>query len=184
MIYLELFFVFFTIGLFTLGGGYAMIPMIEEQVIARGWITQEELINFIGISESTPGPFAVNMATFIGQTRGGVLGSAVATLGVVLPSFIIIYVIARFLHDFLKYKKARWALDGVKPIIVGLLFAVVLKLVNNNILGGAYDFNNIDYIGLAIMVLMFSLKAIYKKISPVFLIIISALLGLVLYQFF
>ncbi|MGB4181490.1 MAG: chromate transporter, partial [Bacilli bacterium] len=74
MIYLELFFVFFTIGLFTLGGGYAMIPMIEEQVIARGWITQEELINFIGISESTPGPFAVNMATFIGQTQGGVLG--------------------------------------------------------------------------------------------------------------
>jgi chromate transporter len=184
MIYLELFFVFFIIGLFTLGGGYAMIPMIEEQVVARGWITRAELYNFIGISESTPGPFAVNIATFIGQSRAGILGSVMATAGVVLPSFIIICLIARFLQDFLKYKKIQWALDGVKPVIVGLLFAVVLRLINNNFLGGVYDFKNVDLVGIAIMFMMYTLKAVCKRISPVFLIIISALLGLVLYQIF
>ena len=85
MIYLELFFVFFIIGLFTLGGGYAMIPMIEEQVVARGWITRAELYNFSGISESTPGPFAGNIATFIGQSRAGILGSVMATAGSFCP---------------------------------------------------------------------------------------------------
>ena len=184
MIYLELFVVFFTIGLFTLGGGYAMIPMIEEQVISRGWITIEELYNFIGISESTPGPFAVNIATFIGHTQAGILGSIVATFSVVLPSFIIILLIAKFLHNFLKYKHVRWALDGVKPIIVGLLFSVVLSLINNNIMNGEYNWRNIDFIGLAIMVGIFILKTIYKKFSPILLIIISAFLGLLLYQIF
>ncbi|MDD4076688.1 MAG: chromate transporter [Bacilli bacterium] len=184
MIYLELFFVFFTIGLFTLGGGYAMIPMIEEQVISRGWMTHEELYNFIGISESTPGPFAVNIATFIGHSQAGILGSITATISVVLPSFIIILLIAKFLHNFLKYKQVRWALDGVKPIIVGLLFAVVLSLINNNIMGGDYNWRDIDFIGVAIMGGMFILKAVNKRFSPILLIIISALLGLVLYQVF
>ena len=162
-----------------------MIPLIEAEVVAkRRWLDREGFLELLALAQAAPGVIAMNIAVFVGYQIRKNKGVAVTTLGAVLPSFIIIYVIARFLHDFLKYKKARWALDGVKPVIVGLLFAVVLKLVNNNILGGAYDFNNIDYIGLAIMVLMFSLKAIYKKISPVFLIIISALLGLVLYQFF
>ena len=184
MIYLELFIVFFAIGLFTLGGGYAMIPMISEQVISRGWISLDELYNFIGISESTPGPFAVNIATFIGHSQAGILGSVVATTGVVLPSLIIIIIIAKFLHNFLKYRQVRWALDGVKPVIVGLLFAVVLSLINNNILDGKYDWKNIDFIGFAIMAAMLTVKIVYKKFNPILLILISALLGLVLYQIF
>ena len=98
MEFLELFFTFFKLGLFTFGGGYAMIPLLTEEVLAHGWMTQAEILNFIAVAESTPGPIAVNMATFIGATRGEVilsgfvgkfLGSFVATLGVVLPSFII-----------------------------------------------------------------------------------------------
>ena len=89
MIYLQLFVTFFEIGLFTFGGGYAMISLIRDKALALGWLTEEQLLNMIAVAESTPGPIAVNMATFVGSTQGGVLGALTATLGVVLPSFII-----------------------------------------------------------------------------------------------
>ena len=94
MIYLKLFLSFFKIGLFTFGGGYAMIPLIQETVLNNNWMGLEKLIDFIAISESTPGPFAINMATFIGTTKGGFIGAVFSTLGVVLPSFIIILIVA------------------------------------------------------------------------------------------
>ena len=101
MIFFELFITFFKIGLFTFGGGYAMLPLIQEEVTTRNWIPLEDLINFIAVSESTPGPFAINMATYVGSEVGGVygvmgsiFGSFCATLGVVLPSFIIILIIS------------------------------------------------------------------------------------------
>mgnify|MGYP001855516110 FL=1 len=103
MEYLTLFWVFFKIGLVSFGGGYGMIPMIQDEVIGRGWLTQEQLLNFIGISESTPGPLAVNIATFIGSSRAGILGALCATVGVVLPSFVIILLIAAFFKNFLKF---------------------------------------------------------------------------------
>ncbi|MDO4387133.1 MAG: chromate transporter, partial [Clostridia bacterium] len=90
MIYLRLFLTFLMIGAVSFGGGYGMISLIRETVISNGWLTESELINFIAVSESTPGPLAVNMATFIGASQGGILGSLLATLGVVLPSFVII----------------------------------------------------------------------------------------------
>ena len=90
MIYFDLFFTFLKIGLFTIGGGYAMLPMIREEVSSHGWLSQSELIDFIAVSESTPGPFAVNIATFVGTRTGGIFGGLCATLGVVLPSFVII----------------------------------------------------------------------------------------------
>lgn len=90
MIYLELFFTFFKIGLFTFGGGYAMIPMIQQSVVAKGWLTVDEVMSFVGIAESTPGPFAINIATFVGMSQSGILGAVCTTLGVVMPSFIII----------------------------------------------------------------------------------------------
>ena len=101
MILFELFFTFFKIGALTFGGGYAMIPFVREQVLLHGWLTEEELLNMIAVSESTPGPIAVNMATFVGSNEAGVLGSIAATLGVVLPSFIIILIIASLLKNFL-----------------------------------------------------------------------------------
>ena len=109
MIFWQLFITFFQIGLFTIGGGYAMIPMIEEEVVRQGWLTHTQLVDFIAVAESTPGPFAVNTATYVGITTGmraggnlfwGLLGSFLATLGVVLPSFLIILIIAKFFASF------------------------------------------------------------------------------------
>ena len=101
MICLKLFLTFFEIGLFTFGGGYAMISLIREKALSFGWLTEEELLNMIAVSESTPGPIAVNMATFVGSAQGGLLGSLAATLGVVLPSFIIILLISALIRSFL-----------------------------------------------------------------------------------
>ena len=94
MIFLELFLTFLMIGAFTFGGGYAMLPLIQEEVAAKGWIDAASLVDFVAVSESTPGPFAINMATYVGSEMGGVLGAACATLGVVLPSFVIFLIVA------------------------------------------------------------------------------------------
>ncbi len=192
MILLELFYVFFFIGLLTIGGGYAMIPMIKDEVVTRGWMTMEELLNFFAIAESTPGPFAVNTATMVGFSQAGIVGAIVATLSVVLPSFIIILIIAKYITNFLKYKQVKWALDGVKPIVVGLIVGVVLNLIANDVLGltTVLDLFNkslvietVDYMSLIIMIAMFLLKMKFKKLSPIFMIIISAVLGIIIYGF-
>ena len=103
MIYLRLFLNFLMIGALSFGGGYGMVSLVRETVLSNGWLTENEFLNFIAVSESTPGPLAVNMATFIGSTQGGILGSFVATLGVVLPSFLIILLIAFALKNLKKY---------------------------------------------------------------------------------
>ena len=103
MIYLKLFLNFLMIGALSFGGGYGMVSLVRETVISNGWLTESEFLNFIAVSESTPGPLAVNMATFIGSTQGGILGSFLATLGVVLPSFVIILLIAAVLKNLMKY---------------------------------------------------------------------------------
>ena len=117
MIYLQLFFEFFLIGLFTFGGGYAMIPLVREMVLENGWLTESQFYDFIGVCESTPGPIAINMATFVGSDQAGILGSACATLGVVLPSFIIILIIAMVSGKFLKNKYVQRALNGIKAVV-------------------------------------------------------------------
>ena len=131
---LLLFWTFFKIGLFTIGGGYAMIPMINDEVISRGWLTQEELVDFMGIAESTPGPFAINIATFVGMNECGVLGAIFTTLGVVLPSFIIILIISKIITLFLENRFVKYALTGVRPVVVGLIASVAIGLIITSIL--------------------------------------------------
>lgn len=132
MIYLELFWTYFKIGLFTIGGGYAMLPMIRAEVVGSyGWITEQGLIDFIAIAESTPGPFAVNLATFVGfETAStayngsvfmGILGSAAATFAVVLPSLVIIIIVSIIFEKFIKSKVVKGFFSGVKPVVVGLV---------------------------------------------------------------
>ena len=120
MIYLKLFLTFLEIGAVSFGGGYGMISLIRETVLANGWLTEAQFLNFIAVSESTPGPLAVNMATFIGASQGGILGSLLATLGVVLPSFVIILLIAALLRSLLKYAGVSAFLSGVRPCVVAL----------------------------------------------------------------
>ncbi|OLA10553.1 MAG: chromate transporter, partial [Coprobacillus sp. 28_7] len=128
MIYLKLFITFLEIGLVSFGGGYGMIALIREKVLINNWLTESEFLNFVGIAESTPGPIAVNMATFVGSSQAGVLGSLVATIGVVLPSFIIILIIASIFKNLLKYEIVKSILDYIKPAIVGLIIGTGLLL--------------------------------------------------------
>lgn len=193
MIYLELFWTFFKIGLFTIGGGYAMIPLITDEVVSNGWLAEELLVDFIAISESTPGPFAINIATFVGayatRAAGGIgfFGAVLATLGVVLPSFIIIFIIAAALTKLTKSRIVRDIFSGLRPAVVGLIAYAFVSIAMTTIFGGIklFDFStygNIDFIGLVIFVIIFGLSLIKKpKLHPIALIAISALLGIIGY---
>jgi chromate transporter len=184
MIYLLLFFEFFKIGLFTFGGGYAMIPLVKELVLKYDWVTEEEFYNFIGVCESTPGPIAINMATFIGAEQGGFWGSVCATFGVVLPSLIIIILVASILSKFIKNKYVQFFLKGVKPVVVGLILStgivLLAKVVGYQSLE-TFNFNLQSTIIFGILVLLFLLfKYVFKKkINNILLICISAVLGIV-----
>ena len=189
MIVLELFLTFFEIGALTFGGGYAMIPFVREQVLLHGWLTEEELLNMIAVSESTPGPIAVNMATFVGSNEAGILGSACATFGVVLPSFIIILIVASLLKNFLKYNGVKAFLSGVRPCVVSLILGTAITLFLSVLIGiGGGDFTpNIDLKGIIIFAIIIVIASIYKKIkgkkpSPILMIAISACLGMILYS--
>ena len=118
MIYLELFLIFFKIGAFTFGGGYAMLPLIQQEVLSQGWMDLEQLVNFIAVSESTPGPLAVNLSTYIGAETGGLLGSFCATVGVVLPSFVIILLVAKFYQAFQTNTLVKGCMNGLRPTVV------------------------------------------------------------------
>ena len=181
MIYLELFLTFFMIGAFTFGGGYAMLPMIQEQVGLR-WghiISQQTMVDFVAVSESTPGPFAVNMATYVGSEVAGVLGAACATLGVVLPSFMVILIVARIYDKFRKSKLVRSVMSGLKPAVVGLIASAVLGVFLTVFFPGGWTVNVVlgprFYVSLGIFLVMLLLA--FKKTHPIVVILISALLG-------
>ena len=163
MIYLDLFLTFLKIGLFTFGGGYAMLPMIQEEVASHGWLDQSELIDFIAVSESTPGPFAVNIATFVGTRTGGIFGGLCATLGVVLPSFVIILIVARCYQKFKSNKLVTGAMNGLKPAVVGLIASAF----------GTAQF----YVSLGIFAVAVVLA--FKKLHPILIILLSAVIGII-----
>lgn len=191
MLLLKLFVTFFEIGLFTFGGGYAMISLVMEKTLANGWLTEEEILNMIAVSESTPGPIAVNMATFVGSTQAGILGSAMATLGVVLPSFIIILLISAVIKNFLKYEGVKAFLLGVRPCVIALILGTGITLTLSNLFNfksiGTSSFSP-DIKGIIIFAVVLAASFIYKRIkekkpSPILVILLSAILGMILYSF-
>ena len=126
---LTLFWTFFKIGAFTFGGGYAMIPLIQRETVEKhGWITEDDILEIIAIAESTPGPIAINSATFVGFRTAGVLGAACATLGVVLPSFIIISAISAVLSAFLEFRAVRYAFFGIRAGVLGLVIKALVTM--------------------------------------------------------
>lgn len=188
MIYLQLFLTFLKIGAFTFGGGYAMISIIRESVVGSGWISEEQFLNFIAVSESTPGPFAINMATFVGSTKGGIPGAILATLGVALPSFLIILLIAAVLRGLMKYAGVQAFLSGVRPCVVGLILATGLTvalqtLLSVKTLGDSPVFNWQGVIIFALCAVAATLWKHFKKktVSPILLILFSAGLGMLFY---
>ena len=176
MIGLNLFWTFFKIGLFTFGGGYAMIPLIRSEVTAHGWAQTEDILDFIAVSESTPGPFAINMATFIGRTTGGIWGAVFATLGVVLPSFVIILFVAGAYDKYKNNKLVNGALTGLRPAVIGMIAAALITL-------GIEVVRPKDGIGMAstiINIAIFSVMTVLalKKKSPVMIIMLSGAVGI------
>ena len=177
---LELFWIFFKIGLFTFGGGYAMIPLIRQEMVSGGFLTVDQVNQFIGIAESTPGPFAVNMATFAGFHTYGLWGSVFATLGVVLPSFIIILLIAYFSDKFIKTRPVQTILRFLKPVILGLILSAGLSVLLHSVLGNYFETIDFDSTALIIFAVVLGLS-FYKKLTPIHLVLISAILGMTLY---
>ena len=183
MIYLILFLEFFKIGLFCFGGGFGMLPLIEETVIAHSWMTQSQFYDFVGVCESTPGPIAVNVATYVGATQGGFLGSLAATLGTVLPSFIIIVLIASVLKNFTENKYFKSFVSGIQPVIIALILSTGVKLLIAALGYVSVNEINFDFISLIIFALIFAiyffaLKVLKKKLSAVYIILISCVLGI------
>lgn len=187
MIYLDLFITFFKIGLFTIGGGYAMIPLIQQEVIDNNWLNMTQLIDFLAVSESTPGPFAVNIATFVGMETAGILGALMTTTAVILPSLIIIILIARLFAGFQKNKWVQGALAGIRPVIVGLIASAALTLMSKSLLSPGvkiYDiksFTEALYIREIIIFLICSLIYFKYKLHPINLVFLSAGLGILIF---
>lgn len=190
MIYLKLFLTFLEIGAFSFGGGYGMISLVREAVIENGWLSEGEFINFIAVSESTPGPLAVNMATFVGASQGGIPGALLATAGVVLPSFIIILIIAALIKNLLRYAGVKAFLSGVRPCVVALVLATAATMALSlffslKTLGEPVSADWRALLIFAVLaVFSFVLKLAKKKSpSPILMIVLSAGLGIVFYGF-
>ncbi len=182
MTFLTLFLTFFKIGITTFGGGYAMIPMIQAEVISHGWMTHEELINFIAVSESTPGPFAVNISTYVGAQTGGFFGALCATFGVVLPSFLIILAVAKCFLRFRSSKLVSAAMDGLHPAVVGLISAAAVSIAQT-----VFSFAPLQNAGaffcsdtfFALIIFAISMALVFwKKWHPIIVIAIAAGLGI------
>lgn len=181
MIYLTLFLEFLKIGAFTFGGGYAMIPFIQETVLRHNWLTNQELIDFIAVSESTPGAFAVNISTYVGSQVGGFLGAVLATTGVVLPAFLIILIIAKIYDKFKENNNVKGAMFGLKSTVVGLIAAAVISIALEvffpvKITAMVFTTSEFWFSLVVFAVMLFLL--LYKKFSPVIIIVLSAALGI------
>ncbi|MBU5676449.1 chromate transporter [Alkaliphilus sp. MSJ-5] len=165
----ELFTMFFRIGAFTFGGGYAMLPIIQNEVVEkRKWATDDEIIDYYAIGQCTPGVIAVNTATFIGYKKKGIIGGITATLGVVLPSLILITIIATFFKHFQDYKVVQYAFGGIRVGVVALIANTVIKMLKQTAK---------DRIGIAIFISAFLIIA-FIDISPIVVIVMAALIGI------
>ena len=185
MIYLQLFYEFFKTGLFAIGGGLATIPFLSKMAKAYGWFSQQELSNMFAISESTPGPIGINMATYVGFKVGGIPGALCATIGEVSPAIIIIIVIARILKQFKDNRYVKYAFEGIRPVTFGLIFSAFITIFTSSVVfvdaykesGLISDLIDPKVIGIFILVLALNYKF---KIHPIFYVILSAIIGMLI----
>jgi len=184
MIYLELFLGFLKIGCFAFGG-YAAIPLIREMVLEHGWLTDESISYMIAVSESTPGPIMVNMATYVGKSQGGFLGAVIATLATILPAFMIIVLLTMSLKSLLENTYVQAALDGMEPCIIGIIMATGAYMIFDNCISLkkkiVCDWKSV-VMTVILIVIMCGYKFVKKqKLSPIMLMLISACLGMAIF---
>lgn len=185
MIYLELLWAFLKVGTFSFGGAYGSIPLIRDVVMSHGWLSDEMFSYFVAVSESTPGPIMINMATYVGAGQAGFWGAALATLGVTLPSFFIILAIVAPMKNFIKNQYVQAALRGIKPCFIGIVLAMGTYMIFSNAVLSAQTFSA-DWRAVAITIILLGLSFGYKRFrrkgfSPILLIILSAGMGIVTY---
>ena len=189
MIYLQLFLTFLKVGAFAFGGGYAMLSLIGDSVLQYEWMTEQELLNFVGVETVVPGPIAVNMATYIGYTQGGFFGALLATIGVVLPSFIIILIVAAFLNNLLKYPPVKALIAGMRPALGGLILSVAATMALS-VFFGIESVRQIrfsfDWQTLAVLAAVIAIPLVWKRLkkkefSSILLVILSGVLGMLFF---
>ncbi|MBR5789227.1 MAG: chromate transporter [Lachnospiraceae bacterium] len=189
MTYLQLFIEFFKTGLFAIGGGMATIPFLTEIAKKYPWYTTRELIDMIAVSESTPGPVGVNMATFAGYMAGGIVGALIATLSLVLPSYIIILIIARMMNKFRDNKYVEFAFTGLRPAVVALMASAALSIFMIAFLPGEQGsiMERADIKAVILFVILFLImhvlaapKAKKIKVHPIVYILVGAIVGIIL----
>ena len=173
----ELFITYLKIGLFTFGGGYAMIALIEDEVSTKKkWISKEELADIVTIAESTPGPIAINSATYVGYKMNGVIGSAVATAGVVLPSFVIIYTISMFFDLFMSFEIVEYAFHGIKCAVGLIILRTGWKMIKS------FKRTPLHWILFAVSIIGITLINLFAlKFSSVYFVLVGAVIGLFVY---
>ena len=185
MIHLELLAGFLEVGLFSFGGAYGAIPLIRDVVMSYGWLEDEMLSYMIAVSESTPGPIMVNLATYVGSSQAGLPGALTATAAVVLPSFVIILLIMAILKRLLKYPWVQAVLRGMKPCMIGIILATGLYMVFRHCFGGIAGFSpDVTAILLTVCLaaLYFGSRRVLKNgLSPIALIGVSAVAGIIVY---
>lgn len=178
MAYLELFFTFFKVGLFTIGGGLAAIPLLQEYALSYGWVDNQAFADMIAISQSTPGPIGINMATYVGFEQFGVLGSIVATVGMVSPSIIIITIIAKFLTRFSKHPMVISVLGGIRPAVVGIILAAAYSIAVSSL----YIPGQTRQMILSFVLLVgFAILNKLTKWHPALYILIAAVVGIIVF---
>lgn len=184
--YLKLYFIFFKVGLFTIGGGLAAIPLLQEEVLTRGWLTLAEFTDMIAVSESTPGPIGANVATYVGYSQHGILGSVVATMGLVTPSVIIIIIIARFVMSFRENKIVDAVFVGLRPAVTGLILSAAYSVAlitmfqfdlfkDTNLI---QDLFNVK--AIALFVVFYYLVQKFK-LHPIYYIVLAGCIGVLIF---
>ena len=183
MLYLQLFYTFFKIGLFGFGGGYAMLSMIQGEVVTRhGWLTSQEFTDIVAISQMTPGPIGINSATYVGFTAtGSVWGSIIATLAVVLPSFILMLAISKFFLKYQKHPVVEAVFSGLRPAVVGLLASAALVLMNAENFSSPKE-DMYSFIISCLIFLVAFIGTMKYKLNPILMIVACGIAGLILYQ--
>lgn len=187
MIYWELFLGFLKVGCFSFGGAYAAIPLIRDVVLSYHWVDDEMMSYMIAVSESTPGPIMLNMATYVGASQAGIPGAILASLAVVLPAFFIIVILTALLGKVLGNRYVQATLNGFKPCMIGIIFATGIYMVLKNVLPGGLNAAGFAAADIKSLVLTAVLAFIYfgvpklfrKNVSPILLIVIAAVLGAV-----
>lgn len=182
MLYLQLFYTFFKIGLFGFGGGYAMLSLIQGEVVTRyGWLTAQEFTDIVAISQMTPGPIGINSATYVGyQATGSVWGSVIATSAVVLPSFILMLTISKFFLKYRHHQIVESIFTGLRPAVVGLLAAAALVLMTTDNFGSPSE-NTYQFVISCILFLVAFIASYRFKVNPILLTIVCGLVGLIVY---